>query len=169
MTLYCSHEALALEYDRALTRVARRPGLRAVRTLPVGRRAHPPTRRRAHRLHLPAGQPDRRQARSGDHAGHRDRAVSSGSTRTTSPGRLTLISPDGQRPGPRRACTTDPGEGQRGRAQGRLAVRPDARQHHRVVQRVQDPPVRPHRRRGPRLLRGARHARHPPGRACTSS
>ena len=54
VSLYCSHEALALEYDRALTRVSRRPGVRAERPLPLDRRTHPAARPRAHRLHQPA-------------------------------------------------------------------------------------------------------------------
>ena len=51
------------------------------------------------------------------------------------------------------------------RAQGHLAVRPDARQHRRVHHRLQDPALRPDRRRGAGLLRGARArwARHPGG------
>ncbi len=47
------------------------------------------------------------------------------------------------------------------RPPGRVAVRPDARQHPRVVHGVQDPPLRPDRRRGAGLLRGAPRPRHP--------
>ena len=39
--LYAGHEALILEYERALTRVEERPRLRPVRALRLGRRAHP--------------------------------------------------------------------------------------------------------------------------------
>src|SRR6266511_2629360 len=64
-----------------------------------------------------------------------------------------------------RRAAADRGEGDRGRAPRGLAVRPDARQHDRVVQRVQDPPLRPDRRRGARVLRGAPRDGYPPGRA----
>ena len=47
---------------------------------------------------------------------------------------------------------------------GDLAVRPDARQHPRVVDGLQDPALRPHRRRGAGFLRGApRLGTHPGG------
>ena len=84
VTLYCSHEALALEYDRALTRVVGGRAYGAVRALPLGRRAHPPARRRAHRLRLPHRQPDRRQARPGRPPRRSRSSCASGSTRTTS-------------------------------------------------------------------------------------
>ncbi len=46
----------------------------------------------------------------------------------------------------------------------RVAVRPDARQHRGVAERPQDAPLRPHPRRGPRLLRGApRRGTYPGG------
>jgi len=79
------------------------------------------------------------------------------------PGRLTLVSPNGQRQGPRHAAGHR-GEGHRIRQPGDLAVRPDARQHARVVHRLQDPPLRPNRRRGTGLLRGTPEPGHPPRR-----
>ena len=75
--------------------------------------------------------------------------------------------PDGQRQGPRRAAA-DRREGAGLRPSGDLAVRPDARQHPRVVDRLQDPALRPHRRRGAGLLRGAPR-RWAPTRAASTS
>ena len=68
--------------------------------------------------------------------------------------------PAGQQQGAR-PVAADHREGAGDRSPGHLAVRPDARQHPRVVHRLQDPPLRPHRRRGAGLLRGAPRARHP--------
>ncbi len=51
----------------------RRPGLRPVGPLRLGRRAHPPDGRRPPRLRLAHRQPDRGQARPDDHAGVRGR------------------------------------------------------------------------------------------------
>ena len=55
------------------------------------------------------------------------------------------------------------------RAPGGLAVRPDARQHRGDRDRGQDPAPGPDPRRGGRLLRRARRAGHPSRAACTSS
>ena len=69
---YASHEALLLDYERAMLRLdtrARAAALRPVGALPVGRRAHPPARRRAHRARRAARQPDRGQDRPDDDAG----------------------------------------------------------------------------------------------------
>ena len=106
----------------------RRPGVRAVRALPVGRRAHPAARRRARRLHLPAS-PTRSASSSARRTtpGAGDRAVREAQPGQR-PGPAHADQPDGQRQGPRRAAA-DRGEGHRGRRQGGLAVRPDARQH----------------------------------------
>ena len=70
--------------------------------------------------------------------------------------------PDGQRQGARRAAA-DHREGRGLRAPGHLAVRPDARQHPRVAHRLQDPALRPDRRRGAGLLRGAHELGTHPG------
>ena len=76
------------------------------------------------------------------------------------PGRLTVISRMGHDqdrappagPGPRPAA--------RGPRRG-LVVRPHARQHRQVLDRLQDPPLRPHPGRGPQLLRRPQGRRHP--------
>ena len=67
---YSCHEALLLDYERALTRIDSRTGLPYDMSgaLRLGRRAHPRPRRRAHRLRVPDPQPDRRQARPDDRA-----------------------------------------------------------------------------------------------------
>ncbi len=75
------------------------------------------------------------------------------------PGRLTLISRMGSNQ-VRDALPADHREGVIDRAPGRVAVRPDARQHRRDRDRGQDPAPRPDPRRGRRLLRRARRARH---------
>ena len=75
------------------------------------------------------------------------------------PGRLTLVSRLGNNKVRDRAAA-DRREGTGHRPPGDLAVRPDARQHPRVVQRIQDPALRPHCRRSAGLLRGASGAGH---------
>ena len=162
---YASHEALVLDYERAMLRLStdhgdsRAAAVRPVRALRVDRRAHPPARRRARRVRRGDRQPDRGQARPDDdaRAGRRVRRAA----RPAQPaGPADADQPDGQRQGPRPAAA-DRREGPGRRSPGHLAVRPDARQHLRVVHRLQDPPLRPHRRRGAGLLRGAPRARHP--------
>ena len=73
--LFCSHEALILEYERALTRPG--PDGRAYdlsgHFVWVGDRTRV-GRRRAHRLRVPAGQPDRHEGRPDRAAGGRRRA-----------------------------------------------------------------------------------------------
>ena len=69
--------------------------------------------------------------------------------------------PDGQSQGSRHAADHRKGAGIR--TPGDLAVRPDAWEHPRIVHRLQDAALRPHRRRGAGLLRGAPRARHHPG------
>ena len=79
------------------------------------------------------------------------------------PGRLTLVS----RLGNNKVRDLLPPiieKVQAHRPSGDLAVRPDARQHPRVLHRLQDAAFRPDRRRGAGLLRGAPRAGHPPGR-----
>ena len=66
--------------------------LRPVRALRVDRRAHPPARRRAHRVRRAAGQPDRAQDRPDRRRRSWPSSTSSGSTRGNHPGRLTLVS-----------------------------------------------------------------------------
>ena len=159
--LYASHEALLLEYERALTRIdATGRAYDLSGALRLGRRAHPPARRRARRLRLPDRQPDRREARPDDHAG---RCVADWSKARPgrTPGPADAHQPDGQRPGPRRAAA-DRGEGA-ATGPGRLAVRPDARQHLRVGRRLQDPPLRRIVDEVPASSR-CTTARHPPRR-----
>ena len=79
----------------------RRPGVRAVRALPVGRRADPAAGRRARRLRVPDRQPDRGQARPGHHAGDRDRAV-----RAAQPGQRAGPAHAGLPDGQRTRCAT---------------------------------------------------------------
>ena len=57
------------------------------------------------------------------------------------PGRLTLVSRMGARQR-RRVPAADPARGHARRSSGRVGVRPDARQHVRARERVQDPPLR---------------------------
>ena len=71
------------------------------------------------------------------------------------PGRLDADRAHGRRQGRDQAAAADP----RGRArgpQGGVVLRSDARQHDDLGDRLQDAPVRPHPRRGERLLRRAR-------------
>ncbi len=67
--------------------------------------------------------------------------------------------PDADQPHGRRQGRPAPaGAGARGEArgpQGGLVLRPHARQHGEVLERLQDPPLRPHPLRGARLLRRA--------------
>nr|BFF24296.1 hypothetical protein GCM10025732_22610 [Glycomyces mayteni] len=78
------------------------------------------------------------------------------------PGKLVIITRMGHKHV--RTLLPDRREGRGRRVQGRVAVRPHARQHLRVRVRVQDPRVRPGRGRGPRVLRGPPPHRVPPGR-----
>ncbi len=61
--------------------------------------------------------------------------------------------PHGRRQGRRQAAAADPRGRARG-APGRVVHRPDARQHDHLVDRLQDPRLRPHPRRIARRLRG---------------
>ena len=126
---YAAHEALLLDYERALTRIDSRTGLPydvSGHFVWVGERT-----RQLDGAHIDFAathpQPDRRQARADDHAGRRGRA-----DRAARPGRRARTPdahhPDGRRQGARRAAGAGR-EGDGDRASGRLGVRPDARQH----------------------------------------
>ena len=84
--LYAGHEALILDYERALTRIEDGRAYDLSGPLRLGRRAQPPARRRAHRLRLAHRQPDRGQARPVHQSRNGPPSWSSGSTRTARPG-----------------------------------------------------------------------------------
>ena len=160
--LYASHEALILEYERALTRVedGRAYDLSA-HFVWVGERT-----RQMDGAHLDF------VSRIANPIG-----VKLGPTTTPEfaaelverldpdnvPGRLTLISRMSNSL-VRDRLPADRREGHVDRAPGGVALRPDARQHRGDRRRRQDPAPRPDHRRGRRLLRRARRARHPSGR-----
>ncbi len=75
------------------------------------------------------------------------------------PGRLTFITRMGAGLDPRPAAQPG-GEGDRGRRDRGLGLRPDARQHLRGLLGLQDPSLRRRRRGGPGLLRRAPDAGH---------
>ncbi len=90
--VFASHEALLIDYERALLRlVDRGPDGKPVEpklydlsvALPVDRRPHPAAGRRAHRAGRAAGQPDRRQDRARAPPRTTPSSTSSASTRTT--------------------------------------------------------------------------------------
>ena len=157
--LYASHEALILEYERALTRIedGRAYDLSG-HFVWVGERT-----RQMDGAHLDF------VSRIANPIG-----VKLGPTTTpefaaelverldpdNTPGRLTLISRMSNSTRARRAAG-DRGEGDLDRAPRGVAVRPDARQHRGDRRRSEDAPPRPHHRRGRRVLRRARRARHP--------
>ena len=103
--LYASHEALLLDYERALTRYEDGRGAYdlSAHFVWVGERtrAH---RRRARGLRPPIANPIGVKLGPTTTVGGRRSPWSSGSTRTGPPGRLTLHQPDGCGPGPRRCC-----------------------------------------------------------------
>ena len=78
-------------------------------------------------------------------------------------GPADLHHPDGRGQDPRRAAAAA-GGGPRPRLADRVGVRPDARQHVRDAERVQDPQLRRRDRRGAGLLRRARAGRDLAGR-----
>ena len=162
--LYASHEALILDYERALTRIedGRAYDLSG-HFVWVGERT-----RQLDGAHLDF------VSRIANPIG-----VKLGPTTTPEfaaelverldpdgvPGRLTLISRMSNSQGARRAAAAGR-EGARHRPPGGLAVRPDARQHRGDRERGEDPAPGPDHRRGGRLLRRARRARHPSRAAC---
>ena len=161
--LYSSHEALLLEYEAALTRSDEngRDYDLSAHMVWVGERtraldgAHIAF---AQQINNPIGIKLGPTAKPSDAA-----ALIEALDPDATPGRLTVIT----RLGARKVTTLLPAlveavEGDR--SPGRVDVRPDARQHDRVVHRLQDAPLRRRARRGARLLRGARAARHHPGR-----
>jgi hypothetical protein len=136
--LYCSHEALILEYEDALTR----PEDGTLYDLS------------AHMVWV------------GERTRQLDGAHVEFVSKIANPIGVKLgptTTPEGQRQGARGAAAGG-GEGDGHRSSGGVGVRSHARQHLRVGERLQDPPLRPDRRRGPRLLRGAPQPRDLPGR-----
>ena len=157
---YSSHEALLLDYERALTRTDARSG-RAYDlsgSPAMDRRAHSRPRRRARRLRAADPESRRRQDRpGGDRAG---RARADRGPRPRARARPAHPDhPDGRGPDPAGAAPAGrEGGGQRG-PRG-LGVRPDARQHGRGGQWPEDQVLRRRAGRGRRLLRGAPRARY---------
>ena len=162
--LYSSHEALLLDYERALTRIDSRTGLpydvsghlvwvgERTRDLDGAHVEFAASIRNPVAVKLgPTTTPGR----------------GAGAGRAAQPGRRArpahLRHPDGLRPGARRAAAGRR-EGHRERRDGRVGLRPDARQHLRGARRAEDPALRRRHRRGARLLRGAPRAGHPPRR-----
>ena len=166
---FSSHEALLLDYERPLTRIDSRTGLPydcSAHFLWIGERT-----RQLDGAHVDflsrVRNPHRRQARPDDDGRRRARAHRPAQPRRRA-GPADVHHADGRRHGPRRAARAR-GEGHRRRVARHLGVRPDARQHHHVGQRVQDPPVHRRPRRGARVLRGAPRPRARCRAGCTSS
>ena len=164
---YASHEALLLDYERALTRIDSRTGLpydTSAHFLWIGERTRELDD--AHvdflsRVRNPIGV-KLGPSTSGDDALRLIDKLDP----DREPGRLTFITRMGagnireKLPAARRA--------RHGlRCAGPLGHRPDARQHGHLAQRLQDPQLRRRHRRGARLLRGAPRARHRSRAACT--
>ncbi len=166
---YSCHEALLLDYERALTRIDSRTGLPydvSAHFVWVGER----TRKLdgahldfAARIHNPIGVKLSAKTSPDDALALIDKLDPD-----RTPGPADLHHPDGSghHPrGPPRAGAEGHGE----RRAGHLDLRSHARQHVRVAQRLQDPPLRRRDRRGAWLLRGAPRARHGARAGCTSS
>ena len=82
------------------------------------------------------------------------------------PGRLTLIVRARRRQGRRACCRAMIRAVKREGKVGGVVVRSDARQHHHVGDRLQDPAVRPHPHGGEDVLRGPRAPKAPMPAAC---
>ncbi len=167
--LYSSHEALLLDYERALTRIDSRTGL------PYDTSAHFPwigERTRAlggahveffRHVRNPIG------VKLGPSTTPQDALSLIGALNPDNePGRLTFITRMGAGR-IRSGLPPDRREGGGQRRAGGLGLRPDAWQHHRGAERAEDAAGGGHPRRGQRLLRGAPLARHPSRAASTSS
>ncbi len=162
---FAGHEALVLDYERALTRVDSRSGLPydvSGHFVWVGERtrqldgAHIDF---AARIRNPIGLKVGPTVTPDDLLALVERLDPD-----REPGRLTLIA----RMGAGRVREALPPLDREGRRRGprdRLGLRPHARQHDRVLGRGEDPALRRGGRRGARLLRGAPLGRHAPRRA----
>src|SRR5262245_43451112 len=162
---YTSHEALLLGYEQAMTREdSTRPGTfccTSAHMLWIGdrtRQPHPPARPRPRRVLPRHHEPARAQVRAveqGRRPAAADRRPQPGErARPAHADRAARL-----RQGRQSAAGDDPRRAARG--QGRaVVVRPHARQHHHLGQRLQDPAVRPHPLRGEDLLRGPPRGRH---------
>ena len=165
--IYASHEALVLDYERAMLRVAEdddgEPALfdLSAHHLWIGERT-----RQLDGAHIafaelianPIGVkigPTTSPEMAADYVTRLDPH--------NKPGRLTLMTRMGNDK-VRERSAPDRREGADHRSSGHLAVRSDARQHPRVVNRLQNTAFRPDRRRGAGILRGAPRAGHTPGR-----
>ena len=135
---YAAHEALLLDYERPLTRIDSRSGrlYDTLGPLRLGRRAHPPARRRARRLRLAHQQPDRRQARpQGRH--RRGPAAHRQGRPQPHTGPPHLHHADGRRHDPGRPAGSRR-QGHVVRRHGHVDLRPHARQHVREPLGLQD-------------------------------
>ena len=137
--LYAGHEALLLDYERALTRIDSRTGLPydvSGHFVWIGERTRA-ARRRPRRLRRARPQPDRGQGRPDGDAGGGARAGRPARPRPRA-GPAHAHHPDGRGPGPRRLPPLVEKVTARGDS-GRVGLRPDARQHLRGGDRAQDP------------------------------
>ena len=158
--LFASHEALLLEYESALVRrdeVTGRPYDLSGHMVWIGDRT-----RQLDGAHVdlisqianPVGLKLGPTVRPEEAAALVERLDPDGL-----PGRLTVITRMGADARGRPAAAGRR-EGDRDRSRGGLGLRSDARQHHGVLDRPQDPALRRRRRRGDRVLRRAPRARH---------
>ncbi len=118
-------------------RLAHPAAVRRLGALPLDRRAHAPAARRARRADEPDPQPDRRQARP-DHDGRRRAGARGPAQPRQRAGPADLHHPLRRRPHPRPAPRPRR-EGHRLGGGGRVGLRPDARQHLRDLDGLQDP------------------------------
>ena len=161
---YTSHEALLLEYEEALCRIDSTTGVPVAGSghmIWIGDRTRQPDGAHvefARGVQNPIGLKCGPSITESDLLKLIDRLNPKNEA-----GRLTLICRFGAGAGGRAPAAADPGGRARGAAGG-LVLRPDARQHHQVGVRLQDPAVRAGAARGARVLRGARRRGHDPGR-----
>ena len=119
----------------------------------VDRRPHPPAGRRPRRIlprHQESDRAEMRAVAHGRRADGADRPPQPGQRARPAHPHLPLRRQQGARP----AAGARPRGQARGTERG-VGVRPDARQHGDLDQRLQDPPLRRHPRRGEGLLRRA--------------
>ena len=124
----------------------RRP-LRHLGPHDVDRRPHAPARRRPCRVLPRREEPDRAEMRpvaDGRRAAQADRHPQPGRRGRAPDADLPLRRRQGRRP----PAGPDPRRGARG-PHRRVVLRPDARQHHQGVERLQDPALRPDHERDP--------------------
>ena len=150
---YTSHEALFLSYEEALTRVEfdDRRLVRLLGASGVARRPHPSGRRRPCRVPARHQKSDRHEMRA-ELGARRSAAADRSAQPRERAGPADPDHPHGVRQGRGAAALPDPRGPARG-PRGRVVLRSDARQHHHLLERLQDPLVRPHPRRAAWRLR----------------